>query len=286
MIFAPGGMIHCAMMAAPTPAQTLPLTGEPAIRLRRVLRRIEFVPALIVAGLLWQVASVVARNPTILPPPLIVLRAWADLLGGDLLDDVAASLTHLGIGYALGVASGLLLAALAAYSETVEAIVDPMIEVLRPIGAIAWIPLAILMFGVGGGVPIFLIFHAALSPVFVNAFAGIKETDIRLVRAAEALGASRATIVRRVVLPGALPLILAGARLSLGVSWMAMIAAELTGADAGLGWRIFWYQEFFATDKVMAVILTIGLLGYALDSAMRWLQTRVTRHRPQPDDAR
>jgi len=274
-------------MTSPIPAETLaaPPTA-PILRLRRAVRRLEFVPAVVAVIALWQIASLVARNPTILPPPLVVLRAWIGLLGGDLIDDMLASLTHLGIGYALGAATGLLLAALAAGSETVEAIVDPMIEVLRPIGAIAWIPIAILMFGVGGGVLIFLIFHAALSPIFINAFAGVKGTDQRLVRAAQTLGASRAMIVWRVVIPGALPLILAGARLSLGVSWMAMVAAELTGSDSGLGWRIFWYQEFFATDKVMAVILTIGVLGYALDTAMRQLQARVTRHRPAADDAR
>jgi NitT/TauT family transport system permease protein len=276
-------------MSAPSSTETLtPLLPPvaPDVRLRRILYRCEFVPALAALVAFWQFASLAAGNPTILPTPLAVLRAWVELLRGDLIGDALASLAHLGIGYALGVTTGLVLAALAAYSETVEAIVDPLIEVLRPIGAIAWIPLAILMFGVGGGVPIFLIFHAALSPVFVNAFAGIKETDQRLVRAAESLGASRRMIVARVILPAALPLILAGARLSLGVSWMALIAAELTGSDAGLGWRIFWYQEFFATDKVMAVILTIGLLGYVLDTAMRRLQRRLTRFNPAADGGR
>jgi ABC-type nitrate/sulfonate/bicarbonate transport system permease component len=85
------------------------------------------------------------------------------------------------------------------------------------------------------------------------------------------------------VMPAALPLILAGARLSLGVAWMAMVAAELTGADSGLGWRIFWYQEFFAMDKVMAVILTIGILGYIFDALLRWLQAHITRW--SPDDS-
>jgi ABC-type nitrate/sulfonate/bicarbonate transport system permease component len=84
-------------------------------------------------------------------------------------------------------------------------------------------------------------------------------------------------VVTHVVLPAALPLVLAGARLSLGVAWAAMVAAELTGADAGLGWRIFWYQEFFAMDKVMAVILSIGVLGYALDLVLRRIQSGLTR---------
>jgi ABC-type nitrate/sulfonate/bicarbonate transport system permease component len=81
-------------------------------------------------------------------------------------------------------------------------------------------------------------------------------------------------------MPAALPYVLAGARLSLGVAWMAMVAAELTGSDAGLGWRLFWYQEFFAMDKVMAVILTIGVLGYLFDTLLRALQARITRWSP------
>jgi ABC-type nitrate/sulfonate/bicarbonate transport system permease component len=99
------------------------------------------------------------------------------------------------------------------------------------------------------------------------------------------LGASRRMIVTHVVVPAALPLILAGARLSLGVAWASMVAAELTGSDAGLGWRIFWFQEFFAMDKVMAVILTIGVLGYLLDLALRWLQRALTRWSPDSEAA-
>jgi ABC-type nitrate/sulfonate/bicarbonate transport system permease component len=140
------------------------------------------------------------------------------------------------------------LALLAARFEIFEAIVTPLVEMLRPLSAIAWIPIAILMFGIGRAVPVFLIFYAASFPIFINTLAGIKGVDPRLLQAAAMLGASPRLIVTHVVMPAALPLVLAGARLSLGVAWMAMVAAELTGADSGLGWRIFWYQEFFAMD--------------------------------------
>jgi ABC-type nitrate/sulfonate/bicarbonate transport system permease component len=167
----------------------------------------------------------------------------------------------------------------------VDAALDPLMELLRPIGAIAWIPLAILMFGVGQLVPVFLIFYASTFPVFVSTLAGIRQVDRRLIQAAEMLGSSRRMIVTHVVLPATLPLVLSGARLSLGVAWASMVAAELTGADSGLGWRIFWFQEFFAMDKVMAVILTIGVLGYLLDLALRFLQRRLTRWSPDSTEA-
>jgi len=248
---------------------------------KRVLRRCEFVIGLAAIGVLWHLVSLAVGNATLVPPPLLVLKAWAGLWGEELPTDIAASLVHLALGYGSGIAAGLVLALLAARFAVLEAILDPLVEMLRPISAIAWIPIAILMFGISGGVPIFLIFYAAVFPIFINSLAGIKQVDTRLVQAAEMLGASRRLIVTHVVMPAALPLILAGARLSLGVAWMALVAAELTGADSGLGWRIFWYQEFFAMDKVMAVILTIGLLGYVFDSLLRILQARITRWRPE-----
>ena len=260
--------------AAPSTVVGLGATG------RRLLRALEVPIALAVLASLWQALSVAVGNRTLVPSPMQVVSAWLQLLEGDLRNDVLASLIHLGIGYTLGVATGLALAALTARFAIVESIVDPAVELLRPISAIAWIPIAILMFGVSGKVPVFLIFYASLFPIFVNTVAGVKQVDERLMRAASVLGASPRLILTHVVLPSALPYVLAGARLSLGVAWMAMVAAELTGADAGLGWRLFWYQEFFAMDKVMAVILTIGVLGYVFDTLLRRLQARITRWSP------
>jgi len=247
---------------------------SPVAALRRIA---EFAAALAVVAAIWHAIALEVANATLVPPPAAVGKAWIALFASDLPRDILASLVHLGSGYGLGAALGLALAVLCARFELADAILDPAMEFLRPIGAIAWIPIAIIMFGIGRGVPVFLIFYASLFPIFVNTLAGIRAVDANLVNAARMLGASRRRVVLQVILPAALPLALAGARLSLGVAWAAMVAAELTGADAGLGWRIFWYQEFFAMDKVMAVILTIGVLGYCLDLALRYLQSALTR---------
>ena len=262
-------------------AAAAPRNAALPVRGGRVRRLLEVPAALAVIVALWQVVSIAVGNATLVPSPARVLAAWVDLAHGDLRDDVLASLLHLAVGYALGAGTGLALAAVSARFAVVEAIVDPLVELLRPISAIAWIPLAILMFGVSAKVPVFLIFYAALFPIFVNTVAGVKQVDAQLVRAALALGASSRLVLTHVVMPSALPFMLAGARLSLGVAWMAMVAAELTGSDAGLGWRLFWYQEFFAMDKDMAVILTIGVLGYVLDTLLRLLQARLTRWSPE-----
>ncbi|HEY1326284.1 MAG TPA: ABC transporter permease [Casimicrobiaceae bacterium] len=265
-----------SLRQVPAQATSVPLAAAG----RWLLRALEVPLALAVVVALWQAASMAIGNATLLPSPARVSRAWLDLLHGDLRQDVLASLLHLGIGYALGAGTGFVLAVVSARFAAVESIVDPLVELLRPISAIAWIPIAILMFGVSARVPVFLIFYASLFPIFVNTVAGVKQVDVQMVRAARSLGASSRMIVTHVVIPSALPYVLAGARLSLGVAWMAMVAAELTGSDAGLGWRLFWYQEFFAMDKVMAVILTIGVLGYLLDTLLRWLQSHITRWSP------
>ena len=248
---------------------------------RLTLRFLEFAVPLAVLLALWQAVSIELDNYDIVPPPGMVFEAWWGLWLSDLPVDIQSSLVHLGAGYGAGVSLGMVLAILSARFIYVQAIVDPLVEMLRPIAAIAWIPIAILMFGVGRMVPIFLIFYAATFPMFLSTFAGIKETDRQLIQAAEMLGASRRMVITHVVLPAAVPMVLAGARLSLGVGWMAMVAAELIGASAGLGWRIFWYQEFFRMDKVMAVILTIGVLGFLIDLAMRRLQSWLTRWSPE-----
>lgn len=248
-----------------------------------MLRRLELPLALLIIALAWQGLALRINNATLVPPPLAVFAAWRDLLADDLPQDMLASIVHLGSGYSLGALTGFMLALLCARFFVVEAIADPAMELLRPIGAIAWIPIAILMFGVGRSVPIFLIFYASLFPIFVNTLAGLKQVDPGLINAARMLGASRRMLVTHVILPAALPAVMAGARLSLGVAWSAMVAAELVGADAGLGWRIFWYQEFFAMDRVMAVILTVGVLGYLMDTALRMAQAALTRWRPQAE---
>jgi ABC-type nitrate/sulfonate/bicarbonate transport system permease component len=234
----------------------------------------------------WQVASIVAHNPTLVPPLEAIWSALVDQAQGDLANDIIASLIHLAGGFGAGATLGLLLALLCARFTLFAAIVDPIAEFLRPISAIAWIPIAILLFGIGRGVPMFLIFYASLFPIFVNALDGIRRVDPSLVRAAEMLGASRRLVVTHIVLPAALPAIFAGARLSLGVGWVAMVAGELVGADTGLGYRIEYFQEFFSMEGVMATIVVVGIAGYCLDALLRWLQASLLRWSPANGGAR
>lgn len=229
---------------------------------------------------LWQWVGLIANNSNLVPMPATVWAAFVGMLDTDLPKDIVASLSHLGLGYGLGAMTGLLLALLAASSRWLEALIDPLAEFLRPIGPIAWIPLAILLLGVGRAVPIFLIFYASIFPIFVNTLAGIRRVDPKLINAARSLGASQRMVVTHVILPATVPSVIAGARLSLGVAWMSLVAGEIVGGDAGIGWRILWYQEFFQMDHVMAGILIVGVLGLAADVLLRLVQYLARRWMP------
>ena len=252
----------------------------PSTRQRLLLKvrpAVESVLGIVLFLGVWSAASGALGNASLLPSPAVVYGALKGLLAGEIYPDIGASLVHLGIGYAIGVFIGLALAIMAARFEALASAIEPVIEILRPISAIAWIPLAILMFGVSAGVPIFLIAYAAAFPIFVNTLDGMRRLDVSLLNAARSLGASANFISVHVILPGALPHVMTGARFSLGVAWMAMVAGELVGADSGLGFRIMWFQEFFAMNKVMAIIIVIGVLGFVADASLRALQRRILR---------
>jgi ABC-type nitrate/sulfonate/bicarbonate transport system permease component len=264
------------------------VTGRPVVRrfIRRISRLVEPVLGVALCLALWAFVSQRIGNANLLPSPAAVARALVGMFEDELPKDVAASLAHLAVGYGLGVSVGLVLALATARSRALEAIVDPFVEFLRPIAAIAWIPIAILLFGVGPAVPVFLIFYASVFPIFVNTFDGIRRVDANLVNAALSLGTSRQQLTTLVILPATLPAVMAGARLSMGVAWASLVAGEIIGGDAGIGWRILWYQEFFQMDRVMAGILVVGVLGLAADGLLRALQRHVTRWDPSVEGRR
>jgi NitT/TauT family transport system permease protein len=148
---------------------------------------------------------------------------------------------------------------------------DPLLQVLRPIPPIAYIPLAILWFGLGNPPAIFLISLGAFFPVLMNTISGVLHVDGIYVRAARNLGADRATLFLRVILPAATPYILTGARIGVGTSFIVVIVSEMIAVNNGLGFRILEAREFFWSDKIIAGMLSIGLLGLGIDTGMNRL---------------
>jgi len=264
-----------------------------APRTPRILRGL-LIPIAAVA--LWQLlSSRGVLNPQILPAPRAVLAQWIAylrpleafepgqmsrlhwLVSGELPQDAYASLTRVTLGFLLGAGLALPLGLAMGTSRLVNGLLDPILQVLRPIPPIAYIPLAILWFGLGNPPAIFLISLGAFFPVLMNTIAGVRHVDAIYLRAARNLGAGRLTTFRRVILPAAAPYILAGMRIGIGTAFIVVIVSEMIAVNSGLGFRILEAREYMWSDKIIAGMFTIGLLGLGIDTGMNLLTRRILR---------
>src|SRR6202022_959017 len=168
--------------------------------------------------------------------------------------------------------AGVALGAAMARIRLVNELLDPLVELLRPISPLALFPLAILWFGIGDGSKIFIIALAASFPVILNTYAGVRDIDANLFRASRSLGATEFEIFRSIVLPGSLPYIFTGVRLAWGISLIVIIAAEMVGATVGLGYMVLEAQQTFRTERVFASIFVIGIIGFVTALGFRRLR--------------
>lgn len=212
---------------------------------------------------------------TLLPPPSEVLRAaWELAAGGELWKHLWASLRREFIAFCAALAA-IPLGIAMGWWRAVHDQVDPVVEMLRPIPPIAWIPLSLMWFGLGETQNQFIIFLGIFFPILINTIIGVKNIEPNLVRAARCLGASPARLLRRVVFPAALPQMMVGVRVGFGVGWMALVAAELVGATSGLGFLINDARSLLRTDIILVGMLMIGLTGFAIDLAIRRIAKRL-----------
>jgi len=268
----PAGVVHGGAELA---ASLVPPAPSP---LRRALARVGHLWLLAVFLVLWQVVSVYGQriNPQLdvmLPPPTAVVSAAAELLQrGVLLVHVRDSLYRVMLAVGAAALLGIPLGLGMGWSRRFRAAVDPLLEFIRPIPPLAWIPLSILWFGIGDAQIVYIIFLAAFFPVVLNSMAGARDVDTYLVRASQSLGASRRELFTTVVLPAALPSIFTGLRIGLGIGWMALVAGELVAAPSGLGYMINNARTLFRSDYILLGMVLIGVLGLLLDYLMRRLE--------------
>jgi ABC-type nitrate/sulfonate/bicarbonate transport system permease component len=240
-----------------------------------------YMRAMLFFILIWYLVSLWIDNPVLLPTPLQVLEGLYQLIAsGELAEYALVSLRRLAVSFVAAGIIGIPLGVAMGMSRPFNDIVDPLVEVLRPISGIAWIPLALFILGVGDALPIFIMFYGALFPFVLNSYAAVRAVSPRYTDAARTMGVPRRRIVGKVVLPAALPGILVGARLAAGAGWMSMVAAELIGAPSGLGFAVEWYRELLMTSKMLAVVVSIGVLGYAIDRVLRAVQHRLAPWSP------
>ena len=202
---------------------------------------------------------------------------WTD---GGLVQDYVISVRRLLIGYGAAAAVAIILGIAMGLNRVVFELVDPVVELIRPISALAWIPLWLALVGISKSLPFVIIFSIALFPFLLNTVSGIRSANPILIRAVRTMGVGALTIVRRVILPDALPSVLTGARIAMGNAWMALIASELIGAPDGLGFNIIFFGSTLRTSDMMAVIVVIAVSGYLTDLGLRVLQRRLTPWRP------
>lgn len=206
------------------------------------------------------------------PPTLssVAEAFYQDILSGTMTLSIGYSILHLLIGLIVAVLLGIPLGILTGWSKRAEYLIDPIIQILRPIPPLAWIPIAIMMLGLTHQAAGFIIFIGAFFPVLVNTYSGVRGTDPRLVEMAKTLGATDMQVLTKVVLPYSTPMMTAGVRISLGVGWMCVVAAEMFGVSKyGLGWMIPYYSNIFMYNYVFAYMLTLGLIGYIMDTMFK-----------------
>ena len=221
----------------------------------------------------WHVA-VRMSGSDIFPTPLEVLRGLAELARrGLLLKYIVASLFRVSWGFSLAVVIGVPLGLVLGWFRPAFAALNPFIQILRPISPIAWIPVAILWFGVKDTAPIFLIFLASVFPIAVSSMSAVQNMQQVYLRAAQNFGLRGLPLFRRVILPAALPQIITGIRIALGVAWLVVVAAEMIAVNSGLGYLIIDARNAGKRyDLVVAGMVMIGFIGLILDLLVRRLE--------------
>lgn len=218
--------------------------------------------------------------PLFLPPPGDVLRRLVRLASEGFMDatlwqHLGASLARVGLALALALAVALPLGLSMGLAPRVRAVADPLIEFYRPVPPLAYLPLVVIWFGIGELSKVLLIALAIFAPVVMATRAAVLRTDVLRLRAAQSFGATRLQLLRHVVLPSALPDILTGIRVGLGVGWSTLVAAELVAATRGLGFMVQSAAQFLNTDVVVAGILVIAAVAFVLELGLRRLQRRL-----------
>jgi len=241
-------------------------TGQITTRGRRLIG-----PAVILA--LWQLGASQGWMGASIPPPTQVWTAALELIGtGELQHHLAASLVRVAKGLALGLAAGLVLGLAAGLSRLFEDLVDGPMQALRMLPHLALVPVFIIWFGIGETAKVALITIGPLFPLYINVFHGIRAVDQRFVESARTCGVEGIALIRKVILPGALPQILVGLRQALGIGWLSLVVAEQTATTAGIGFLITDAKEFLRTDVVFVVLTVYALLGLATDLFVRTLE--------------
>jgi sulfonate transport system permease protein len=230
----------------------------------------------------WAVAS--ARHwapPQILPAPSSVWQTLLEQLqSGDLFAHLGISLARVTAGFLVGGAIGMALGVAMGLSRTVEAYFHPMFKAVSQVPVLGWLPLAMMFLGIGESLKVAIIAHASLVPVALNTLKGIRGVPRSYLEVARAFEFSRGQLLRKVVLPAAVPSIFLGIRYGITQAWLSLVTVELLASSEGLGFMIVWGRQLFQLDLVLSAILVVGIVGLAIDKSLALLEALLLRWRP------
>ena len=238
------------------------------------LERIGYIASPLIVIMIWKIVTYLRIfNPVILPSPESIGQAFlSELISGELLKHIQISLFRVFLGFGIGSAMAVSLGLLIGWSEKAKSFVDPIVEIVRPIPPMAWIPLSILWFGIGELPKIFIIILGVFFPVLTNTVVGVRSIEKGLLKLARSMGLKGFTLFKEVIVVGASPFIITGLRIGLGFGWMCLVTAELIAAQAGLGYMIEEAKMLLLTNKVILGMLTIGFLGILIDRLIMRLE--------------
>ncbi|MDA2184028.1 ABC transporter permease [Bacillus cereus] len=245
----------------------------------KVLVRAITIPVIIL--IIWQLAGVFGLvSKTVLPTPLDIFLAFQELIKtGELFGHLSISVFRAAGGFFIGGGLGIILGTIVGFSTRSEQYLDPSVQMLRTVPHLAVAPLFVLWFGFGETSKVLLIADGAFFPLYVNAFLGIRGVDSKLFDVARVLEFSKRKLITKLILPAALPNLLLGARLSLGVAWVSLVVAELMGSTEGIGYMIMDARQFSNTDIVFVGIIIFSFVGKFSDSLVRLLEVKFLRWR-------
>lgn len=250
-------------------------------------------PSAVGQGRIYSVVSIVALllgwiilcemelvPPLFWPSPMAVLGKFWDISiegyrGHTLFGHFLISTCRVLAGFILGCFFGILVGISMGLSKVVRGLLDPIIELYRPVPPLAYIPIIIIWMGIGDAGKIMLLFLATFAIMVINSRAGVKSVTIEKIHAAYSLGATRWQVLRHVILINALPEIFTGMRVSMGVCWATLVAAEMVAATAGLGWMVLNAARYLRTDIVIMGVIVMGIVGYGFDLIMRLLEKKL-----------
>ncbi|ACC75248.1 binding-protein-dependent transport systems inner membrane component (plasmid) [Paraburkholderia phymatum STM815] len=258
---------------------------EPVIKIRRARGKWNSywltTAVLVICVVLWQAVSMAGIFPAFaLPSPVAVWQAFIEIVrngygGQSLISDILISCFRIVIGFVGAIAIGVPIGLLMSRNKIVFDIIDPLLQFVRPVPPLAYIPLLVVWFGIGELPKAILILVGTIPVIIIGTMSGVKSTPPLRISVARTLGASNAQIFRKVVLPSALPEIFTAMRVGIGVAWTCLVAAELIAASSGLGWLVQFAGQALQVGIVIVGIVIIGLIGYAMELVIRKIENVV-----------